>query len=268
MATEAQTNANRQNAEKSTGPRTAEGKAAVSQNALKHGLFSSETVVNGEDQAEFDLYREAMIGEMWPVGVIESSLAERIVSLSWRLRRTERMQNQALNELLKWLVTPSPIQLYAQSLTPPHMRTSEEDIKCNIPEPKMALGRVARRDWGAGDKVLERLMMYEQRIESSMYKTMNKLKQFQLIRRIEKKEADKRTADTSPAQDAKDDLKKQSQFAPALMGAPPSVLRAYAKQALPDWGQNKAKQSQFEKLTGPADREGGCEAPPGRKIVI
>ncbi len=45
MATEAQTNANRANSQKSTGPRTAEGKAAVSQNAVKHGLFGHEAVI-------------------------------------------------------------------------------------------------------------------------------------------------------------------------------------------------------------------------------
>ncbi len=93
MATKAQTSANRVNSQKSTGPQTPEGKAVVSQNAVKHGLFADETVINGEDQAAFDLRREAMLGEMWPVGVMESMLAERIVSLSWRLQRTERMQN-------------------------------------------------------------------------------------------------------------------------------------------------------------------------------
>ena len=67
MATEAQISANRQNAEKSTGPRTDEGKAVVSQNAVKHGLFAIKTVVNGEDQALFDLRREAMLGEMRPI---------------------------------------------------------------------------------------------------------------------------------------------------------------------------------------------------------
>ena len=49
MATQAQTNANRVNSQKSTGPKTAEGKAAVAQNALKHGLFGKLAVINGED---------------------------------------------------------------------------------------------------------------------------------------------------------------------------------------------------------------------------
>jgi len=39
MTTQKQIKANRQNAQKSTGPKTDEGKAAVSQNAVKHGIF-------------------------------------------------------------------------------------------------------------------------------------------------------------------------------------------------------------------------------------
>ncbi len=49
MATEAQLAANRRNAQKSTGPRTAEGKAVVAQNAVQHGLLAREGVLRGED---------------------------------------------------------------------------------------------------------------------------------------------------------------------------------------------------------------------------
>jgi protein subunit release factor B len=48
MSTKAQTKANQQNAQKSTGPKTAEGKAVVSQNAVKHGLFAAEAVITGK----------------------------------------------------------------------------------------------------------------------------------------------------------------------------------------------------------------------------
>ncbi|MHC4510779.1 MAG: hypothetical protein ACYTAO_17790, partial [Planctomycetota bacterium] len=64
MSTQAQTKANQQNAQKSTGPRTAEGKAAVAQNAVKHGLFAVQEVISTENQAEFDLLREQLSAEL------------------------------------------------------------------------------------------------------------------------------------------------------------------------------------------------------------
>jgi len=55
MSTKVQINANQQNAQKSTGPQTDEGKAVVSQNAVKHGLFAAETVITVEDPADYEL---------------------------------------------------------------------------------------------------------------------------------------------------------------------------------------------------------------------
>ena len=52
MTTEAQIEANRANAQKSTGPRTPEGKATVAQNAVKHGLLARTAVLHGEDWEE------------------------------------------------------------------------------------------------------------------------------------------------------------------------------------------------------------------------
>ena len=45
MPTQAQIRANRENAKKSTGPRTPEGKANSSKNALKHGLLAEDAVI-------------------------------------------------------------------------------------------------------------------------------------------------------------------------------------------------------------------------------
>ncbi len=84
MATEARTNA-----QKSTGPRTPEGKPKVAQNAVKYGLLARQAVITGEDGDEFDLYRDQMRAELAPVGPVELRLIERIVGLSWRLQRAE-----------------------------------------------------------------------------------------------------------------------------------------------------------------------------------
>ncbi len=240
MATEAQINANRQNAEKSTGPRTPEGKAAVSQNAVKHGLFVTPMVITGEDQARFDLQREAQLGEMRPVGAMESMLAERIVNLSWRLNRAERMQNQTIDDMIEAL-KPTALELYAWRTSPKFLRGPEP----TAPEPSLALGRVAENDY-ANYKVLDRLMMYERRIESSLYKTMKKLKQLQTMRRMEKPAEEQIPAETLATTNPRACLKKQTQFASAMMDAKAYTRKDYENKSRPEAAENKADQSQFQ----------------------
>ena len=99
MASEAQVAANRLNAQKSTGPRTAEGKAVVAQNAVKHGLLAREGVLRGEDREEFERHREALLEELNPTGALEVILAARIVDLTWRLHRAAQDQNETFGAL-------------------------------------------------------------------------------------------------------------------------------------------------------------------------
>ena len=92
MSTQPQILANRRNAQKSTGPKSPQGKAVVSQNALKHGLSARHDVITSESQADFDLHRDALLAELLPLSPMESILADRIVSLSWRLKRADLIQ--------------------------------------------------------------------------------------------------------------------------------------------------------------------------------
>jgi hypothetical protein len=87
MATERQIAANRLNAERSTGPKTPEGKDAVSRNAVTHGLTSSSGLLPGEKLEDFSDLRARVLAELAPDSAIEIELAERIASLLWRLRR-------------------------------------------------------------------------------------------------------------------------------------------------------------------------------------
>jgi len=95
--------ANRANAAKSTGPRTPEGKAVSSMNALKHGLTARRVVVLNdpdEDPAEFDNLLDELIGEHQPDGVTERFLVERIAVCYWRLRRALRYEAQSAADRL------------------------------------------------------------------------------------------------------------------------------------------------------------------------
>jgi len=179
MATEPQILANRRNAQKSTGPRTPETKAAVAENALKHGLTARHDVIKGENQADFDLYRDEMLNELAPVGPMETMLANRIVSLSWRLERAARIQNQTIDALSAKNI-PSPVSQLTQSIL---------DRACGCPQPNpadldpnLALGRMVIKDF-SNARVLEHLLLYERRIEHSLYRTMLELQKLTLIRK-------------------------------------------------------------------------------------
>src|SRR5688572_7762519 len=79
--------ANRANARKSTGPRTAEGKAKSSMNAVKHGLTAQSAVLPGESREELEALARSVHAQLKPAGAIQRILAERVVSVAWKLRR-------------------------------------------------------------------------------------------------------------------------------------------------------------------------------------
>jgi hypothetical protein len=173
MTTAAQIQANRLNAQRSTGPRTAQGKDRASQNAIKHGLLAREAVIVGEDPAEFEVYREGMFRTLAPAGAVEAMLAERVVGLSWRLRRAERLQNAAFAALDDG--EPTPL-LDARLEEWKQLKGSEWDRGVSgLFDENAALGKVVVEDF-AGARVLDRLLMYERRIESSLYRTMAELR--------------------------------------------------------------------------------------------
>jgi len=180
MSTEAQILANRRNAQKSTGPRTPEGRAAISHNAVKHALLASQAVITSESQADFDLYRDQILAELAPASPMESMLAERIVSLSWRLKRAGHIQNQTI-DALNAPKTSSPLTKLTKSLLFKGQDLPPADPSESASD--LALGRLAIKDF-SNARVLERLLMYERRIENSLYKTILELQRLNLIKKL------------------------------------------------------------------------------------
>ena len=182
MATHAQITANRRNAQKSTGPRSTQGKAIVSKNAQKHGLSTIQTVINSENQQDFDHYRERILDELNPQTPMESMLTERAVCLSWRLKRALTIQNQVIDALNARMNTPTPLEKLTQSLLPKTLAHLQPDSPESAPE--SALGRLIIKDF-TNARVLERLLMYERRIENSLFKTILEIQKLNLIKKME-----------------------------------------------------------------------------------
>ena len=78
MATEAQIKANQENAKKSTGPLTDEGKQRSSMNAMTHGIFSTIPLLPGENLEQFKLLEEEIIKAYQPTDAMECLLVQRV----------------------------------------------------------------------------------------------------------------------------------------------------------------------------------------------
>src|SRR5438552_18786400 len=89
MATLKQFEANRRNAQKSTGPQTPEGKAAVSMNALCQGLRARTVVLPGENREEFTQLCDDLEVEWLPQSRTEQFYVEQMAVSQWKLIRME-----------------------------------------------------------------------------------------------------------------------------------------------------------------------------------
>jgi hypothetical protein len=85
--------ANRENAKRSTGPRTPEGKKRSSLNALRHGLTGQVVVMPGEDLKAYLEFTERYVKDLHPVTEPEKQLAHDIANSQWRLNRSLSIEN-------------------------------------------------------------------------------------------------------------------------------------------------------------------------------
>lgn len=93
---DARTEANRRNAQFSTGPRTVEGKARSSQNARAAGWFARELRLEGDEAAEaFSAFLEAWRTELQPQGLVELEAFDDFVRAAWHRREIVAAQNEA-----------------------------------------------------------------------------------------------------------------------------------------------------------------------------
>ena len=94
MATQSQIDANRQNAQKSTGPRTEQGKAVSRFNAIKTGIHAESEVIPGEDPAELENLAAQYHQRFQPATPEEGFLVDSLVDADWQMRRLRKARAQ------------------------------------------------------------------------------------------------------------------------------------------------------------------------------
>jgi len=156
--------ANRANALVSTGPRTAAGKAVSSRNALKHGLLSSQILLEHEDVEELKALRESLYEELQPVGTLEVVLVERIVASAWLQRRALRAETA----LMEW-------QHGLGMRWEPELWEDDQKWRREHRANRATFEMLA-------DSRLEKIQRYETTKERQMYKALHELQRLQAAR--------------------------------------------------------------------------------------
>jgi len=169
-----QIEANRANATKSTGPRTAEGKRRSKMNAVVHGLTAQSSLLPGEDREELERLSRDLLRQLSPRGVVQRLMAERIVSLAWKLRRVARAEEAIAREMEEgaarsWeheraINEATGGQLFAGLGPPPRRRTA---------------GALLADSFGTRDGGLVRVTEYELKLDAALRAGMRELRAIQ-----------------------------------------------------------------------------------------
>ena len=170
-----QIEANRRNAQKSTGPITEEGRQTSRCNAVRHGL-TAETVIGAlEDAEDYRAFEAVIIADYDAQSAVERELVLRLASLLWRLRRATTIETglfeieaENLNqtgrchqvspetrEVVRALFGPSTLESSPESLPPYDVRT-EPSV-----DPSAELTRCYLSLANRSNFALDRLSRYE-----------------------------------------------------------------------------------------------------------
>lgn len=206
VASDAQIQANRLNAQRSTGPQTENGKRAVRYNALKHGLLAEASLLPGEDAALFRLLAEEIRAQFEPVGELEHLLVDRITSCAWRLRRVVLVEaglfvarlNNAIANKPKHTADEELLALQQAIQGPPRVVDGDRHSPAVRSEPEAdglrnealgTLGRAFSIDAG-GSNAFSKLARYESNIERALFRALQELQRLQSARLGNDQDAD------------------------------------------------------------------------------
>ena len=174
-----QAEANRRNAQKSTGPRTPEGKAASSRNGLTHGLSGDKHfILEGEDPEAFLRLLQDLHDHLRPVGDSEELVVQRIAAAQWRLDRAFALETGIYREESTIL---NRIDRNKREYHELCISKGQKDAPPDPHDPDDLLAR-AFMEGGKGPDNFTRLVRYETAIERSIERGMKHLKALQAAR--------------------------------------------------------------------------------------
>jgi len=107
---------NRLNAESSTGPRTEEGKAISSKNALKTGLTGRTVLLPSDNAVAFEQHVNAYFDEYKPQGLRERELVQSLAETRWRLSRSFALEAALFSQVAADTEEGTPVPGHLENL--------------------------------------------------------------------------------------------------------------------------------------------------------
>ena len=164
--------ANRNNAKKSTGPRTENGKAWAKRNAVKHGLRAEHIITVCENKKEFEELKDQFVKELQPIDIISMQLVNRIVLTAWNLQRSDKIKSGMLAyEMLSYEADEYKSKLKEIH----HADFAGSQIK--VPYQNLLMGLSFLRDCNSSNAMVK-LGSYETRLLNRYSQLLEQLKKY------------------------------------------------------------------------------------------
>jgi hypothetical protein len=151
--------ANRANAQKSTGPKTPEGKARSSINAFRHGLTGRVIILPEEDLEEYKVFSKELLASFAPETPLERQYAQTFVDTQWRLNRIRGIEDG----------------MFA-------LGHFEPTANIDVDHPQIHSALTASNVFRQDSQAFVNLSLYEQRLQRTLKESLRQLQELQAKR--------------------------------------------------------------------------------------
>src|SRR5580692_6095721 len=191
MISEKQLEANRRNAERSTGPTSATGKARSSQNNLRHGLTGHINILPTEDREAHDRFCNELVNSLKPETPMEQQLAHSVAEDNWRGH-------------FDIAARPYPRDLLARHSTYGRRARAIENNMFALGHQgehrEIQVALADARTFQAQANQFQLLTIYEQRINRTLQRNLKQLQELQADRRLAARARPRRSPAPRPAE--------------------------------------------------------------------
>ncbi|MCP4704498.1 MAG: hypothetical protein GY865_07795 [candidate division Zixibacteria bacterium] len=161
--------ANRENGKKSNGPKTANGKNIVKNNAVKHGFYSDSILINSphlkENKEEYDYLLDCLIAELEPQTQYQFILVQKIVNCLWRSRRIINAETSQINRQLRKVDSSLKYEAYGEPQLGPDELEDVDSARIRMEETFQKRADMVGVKSIPDDHFCVRILHYEMRLD-------------------------------------------------------------------------------------------------------